>query len=114
MGYENRPYKSSHTNIKMLAAIVGRVSPPSVQYVDVANVALLIQFAKYWRYLLMLSEASFLTMQKRFSEWLICKNPPDNLIVRGMGIQEENIELFEFSCNHSTAKSPSSSSMRSN
>ena len=28
------------------------------------NVALLIQFAKYWRYLLMLSEASFLTMQK--------------------------------------------------
>ena len=41
-----------------------QVSPPSVNMLDVANVALLIQFAKYWRYLLMLSEASFLTMQK--------------------------------------------------
>ena len=44
----------------MLAAIVGRFPHRLL----IANVALLIQFAKYWRYLLMLSEASFLTMQK--------------------------------------------------
>ena len=42
---------------------------------DVANVALLIQFAKYWRYLLMLSEASFLTMQKDLVNGLYVKIP---------------------------------------
>ena len=61
MGVRNRPYTYEHKNARCDSR---QVSPPSVNMLDVANVALLIQFAKYWRYLLMLSEASFLTMQK--------------------------------------------------